>query len=126
MERSIFAAYVADYIIGNVLSVFVPESISEKSPTLVRWFGAGCRNGIASALETKLEQNLGVLKIMGIVSADGSVSVEGVKTFLEDAFASEPEVSFPLAFVVPFMTESIKFKASDKDVFVDGLCRVEE
>lgn len=56
------------------------------------WILGGVMAGISRGIAAKVNENAELLKMLGIMSEDGNISIDGVEEFLEGAFEKSPEL----------------------------------
>lgn len=56
------------------------------------WILGGVMAGVSRGVAAKVNENSELLKMLGIMSEDGNINIDGVEEFLEGAFQKSPEL----------------------------------
>ena len=121
MERLDFCTRCADYLIGNILPMFIPGGFQEKFASLFRWAKGGAKWAIALKIDDVIARRESMLRFFGIVGIDGSISIDALKAFLDKAFEEEAELVLPFSVLGFECDATLKLNAEDKEKLMEVL-----
>lgn len=85
---------VKDFLV--VFASFLEKNLSPGLEDMFGSYSSWIMGGVMAVLSrgvvAKVEENSAMLKMLGIMNADGSISIDGVEEFLQGAFAKSPEL----------------------------------
>ena len=85
---------VKDFLV--VFASFLEKNLSPGLEEMFGSYSSWIMGGVVAVLSrgvvAKVEENSAMLKKLGIMNADGSISIDGVDEFLQGAFAKSPEL----------------------------------
>lgn len=85
---------VKDFLV--VFASFLEKNLSPGLEEMFGSYSSWIMGGVVAVLSrgvvAKVEENSAMLKKLGIMNADGSISIDGVESFLQGAFEKSPEL----------------------------------
>ena len=93
MDKEKFLFTVIDFIERGIL----PKVKSD----ILRWAGGGMLPMLFIVLNQKLDELSGMLTALGIMGANGDISLQQVQAFLDGAFRQQPELRLEAQTLLP-------------------------
>lgn len=79
-------------VFTNFLEKNLSPGLNESFGSYSSWIMGGIMAGLSRGVVNKINENADVLKMLGMLNSDGTVSIDGIEEFLEGAFEKSPEL----------------------------------